>query len=114
MRWLRLVARNTIQAWQRHGYSSLAQRVRRAPPGHRGRKVRPDPQEQLARGQRGVAEQVFAGTYPYHAYQPLKELVPQVDLAAFLYISSLVRAGFTPARVARRMGWMWPRLQLAS
>lgn len=54
-------------------------------------------QEQLARGQRGVAEQVFAGTYPYHSYRPLKELVSEdkVDLPTFLYISSLV-SGVAP------------------
>lgn len=50
-------------------------------------------QEQLARGQRGVAEQVFAGTYPHQPYKPLSELVPEgkVDLNTFLYMSSLVR-----------------------
>ena len=51
-------------------------------------------QEQLARGQRGVAEQVFAGTYPHQPYKPLTELLPEgkVDLSTFLYMSSLVSA----------------------
>ncbi len=47
-------------------------------------------QEQLARAQRGVAEQVYSGTYEFHSYQPMEELVPGADLGTFLYISSLV------------------------
>lgn len=48
--------------------------------------------EELARGQREVTEQVYAGTYTFHPYNPFTEVVPEekVSLETFKYVASLI------------------------
>ena len=50
------------------------------------------PQEDLARGQRQLTEQIYEGTYPWHPYRPLRETVPQerASLATFKWVASMV------------------------
>lgn len=54
-------------------------------------------QEELARGQRQLTEQIYEGTYPWHPYRPLKETVPQerASLATFKWVASMVSS------------WLW-------
>ena len=64
------------------------------------------PQEELARGQREVTEQVYAGTYTFHPYNPFTEVVPEekVSLETFKYVASLVSGG---AAVGETGGGNW-------
>ena len=61
------------------------------PPPHPTPPPHPE-QEALARGQRQVTEEVYAGTYAYASYAPFSQTVPEskVGLDTFKYVSSLV------------------------